>query len=207
MKIASFVKQSFIDWPGKTVAVIFTKGCNFRCGYCHNPSLVLPKLMYQTEDMAEQTIFDYLKNRQKWLDGIVITGGEPTIQNDLLYFIIKVKKLNYPVKLDTNGSKPELLELLIKNKFIDFIEMDIKNILTEDTYQNIVNIPSDKLIIKIKQSLKLIRTSDIPHRFRTTIIPKHHTAEIQEELKKQFKQDNYIQQSFREGETIASYLQ
>ena len=85
-------KQSFIDWEGKTVAVIFTKGCNFRCGYCHNPSLVLPHLLNSAPDISEKEIFDYLQNRKNWLDGVVITGGEPTIHGDLPEFMAAIKK-------------------------------------------------------------------------------------------------------------------
>ena len=92
MRIASLQKQSFIAWEGKTVAIVFTKGCNFRCDYCHNPSLVLPHLLNGVPDISQKEIFDYLQNRQNWLDGVVITGGEPTIHADLPEFMAAIKK-------------------------------------------------------------------------------------------------------------------
>ena len=116
MRIASLQKQSFIDWEGKTAAVIFTKGCNFRCGYCHNPSLVLPHLLDRTPDLSEKEIMGYLLSRKNWLDGVVITGGEPTIQPDLPTFMAAVKEAGFAIKLDTNGTNPDMLNELIKNK-------------------------------------------------------------------------------------------
>jgi pyruvate formate lyase activating enzyme len=98
MKIGGFEKQSFIDWEGRMAAVIFTKGCNFRCGYCHNPELVYPELMQQSNDISEDYVFDFLLSRQNWLDGVVITGGEPTLQRDLQDFIKKIKKTGYAIK-------------------------------------------------------------------------------------------------------------
>ncbi|HZJ73928.1 MAG TPA: anaerobic ribonucleoside-triphosphate reductase activating protein, partial [Perlabentimonas sp.] len=129
MRIGGFVKQSFIDWEGKITSVIFTKGCNFRCGFCHNPSLVLPKLIEQTPDIEVAAITEHLRKRKQWLDGVVITGGEPTLHNDLSTFIKTIKELGYPVKLDTNGSNPTLLKKLIADNSVDYVAMDIKTTL------------------------------------------------------------------------------
>lgn len=128
MRIGGFTKQSFIDWEGKTTAVIFTKGCNFRCEYCHNPELVYPKLMEQSEDILETEIFDFLSTRKNWLDGVVITGGEPTLQKDLKELIVKIKKMDFAVKLDTNGFFSKILKELLKSNLIDYVAMDIKTI-------------------------------------------------------------------------------
>ena len=130
MRIGAFLKQSLIDWEGRVSAVIFTKGCNFRCGYCHNPYLVLPELLRQTQDIEEHEVLDFLDRRKNWLDGVVISGGEPTLHEDLIPFIQKIKALGLPVKLDTNGSHPEVLEQLIGGKWIDAVAMDIKSALS-----------------------------------------------------------------------------
>ena len=113
IRIGGLVKQSFVDWDGVLSAVVFTKGCNFRCGYCHNPALVVPALMRERPDVAESEVFDYLARRRGWLDGVVVTGGEPTLHAGLPAFLERVKALGYRVKLDTNGTNPEMLRRLI----------------------------------------------------------------------------------------------
>ncbi len=201
MRIASLQKQSFIDWEGKTVAVVFTKGCNFRCGYCHNPSLVLPHLLDSVNDISEKEIFNYLQNRKEWLDGIVITGGEPTIHYDLPKFISAIKKMGFQIKLDTNGTNPSMLKQLIKYKLIDYVAMDIKTVLEEDNYNKIVGVKDDKIISKISRSIEILRNENISYQFRTTIIPGLHTNEIKNRLTEKFRTDNYIFQEFRCGTT------
>ena len=204
MRIASLQKQSFIDWEGKTVAVIFTKGCNFRCDYCHNPSLVLPQLLNSAPDISEKEIFDYLQNRKNWLDGVVITGGEPTIHADLPEFMAAIKKLGFQIKLDTNGTNPSMLKELIKNKLVDYVAMDIKTVLDEVKYNGVVGIgiKDDTIINKISSSIEILRNENISYQFRTTIIPDLHSHEIKNRLAEQFKTDNYVLQEFRYGVTI-----
>lgn len=202
MKIGGFVKQSLIDWEGKVAAVIFTKGCNFRCGFCHNPSLVLPKLMADTDDIPENEIFDYLKSRKNWLDGVVVTGGEPTIQHDLTSFLQRIKEHGFPIKLDTNGSNPETLKILIETKLIDFVAMDIKTVLDLDDYQRIAEIKIPDLIEKIKSSIKILKDSTIDYQLRTTILPKLHSEDIIRKLQKEYSYCNYQLQEYREGNTI-----
>ncbi len=204
MRIASLQKQSFIDWEGKTVAVVFTKGCNFRCGYCHNPELVYPKLLEQTEDISEKAVFDFLSIRKKWLDGVVITGGEPTLQKGLNDFIVNVKKMGYAVKLDTNGSSPMILKYLLKAKLLDYVAMDIKTIFEIETYQNICRINDPQLLRKIEDSIGILRESGIDYQLRTTVVPQFHTKEMIDKLKKEFANCNYQVQEFRETKiTIA----
>jgi pyruvate formate lyase activating enzyme len=153
MRIGGFTKQSFIDWEGKTTAIIFTKGCNFRCVYCHNPELVYPKLMEQSVDIPETEIFDFLSTRKNWLDGVVITGGEPTLQKDLKDFIVNVKKMGFAVKLDTNGYSPKILKKLLKSNSIDYVAMDIKTIFDLEAYQNICGINDQQLLQKVEESI------------------------------------------------------
>jgi pyruvate formate lyase activating enzyme len=160
LRIGGLQKLSLIDYHGTPAAVIFTQGCNMFCPYCHNPQLVYPDSFEKILNRNE--ILDFLKKRQDLLKGVVITGGEPTLQNDLCDFIKKIKNLKFPVKLDTNGANPEILQELICGNLIDFIAMDIKS-------------PAKKykLFFKgnlnlIMRSIHIIKSSNIPHIFRTT---------------------------------------
>lgn len=164
MKIAGFQKFSLIDYPCKISAIIFTQGCNFRCPYCHNPELVDPKLFTYTLD--EDSILSFLRRRVGKLDGVVITGGEPLLQHDLIEFIKKVKEMGYLVKLDTNGSYPENLERLLAKNLIDYIAMDIKAPL--EKYHNVVQ--TDVCTEKIAESITIILNSNIDYEFRTTVV-------------------------------------
>jgi len=168
MKIAGLVKASLIDYPGKVAAVIFTQGCNFRCGFCHNPDLI--KIDGDGNNViTESEILDFLATRQGKLDGVVITGGEPLIQSDIQEFIKQIKDLGYLVKLDTNGSNPGILTELLNDKNIDYIAMDIKG--STATYSNICAYPNTKVI---QQSIEIIKNSGLPYEFRTTVLPYFH---------------------------------
>ncbi|WP_413854089.1 anaerobic ribonucleoside-triphosphate reductase activating protein [Candidatus Ruminimicrobium bovinum] len=162
MKIGGLQKFSFIDFPNKTSAIVFTQGCNFRCSYCHNPELVYPN-MYR-ESIQEEQVFAFLESRKNQLDAVVITGGEPTLQPDLINFIKKVKSMGFLGKLDTNGSNPQILEQIINQKLVDFIAMDIKA--TFDKYNLVCCVAVDTF--SIKQSINLIKNSGISFLFRTT---------------------------------------
>lgn len=198
MRIGGFEKQSFIDWEGKITAVIFTKGCNFRCRYCHNPELVYPNLFEQTEDLPEDEIFDYLSSRVNWLDGVVISGGEPTLQHDLKSFISRIKKMGYSVKLDTNGSAPELLEDLAKSNLTDCVAMDIKTIPDLEHYQHICATEDPELLKKIKKSAGVLKRSGIDYQFRTTIVPGFHTNTMLMKLREEYSCCKYKLQEYRE---------
>lgn len=202
MRIGGFQKQSLVDWEGKVVAVIFTKGCNFRCGFCHNPSLVYPGLMQKTEDIPEQTVLDFLTSRKNWLDGVVITGGEPTVQPDLMNFIQEIKKLGFPVKLDTNGSNPEKLKKLIEAGLVDFVAMDIKTVLETEKYCEICGINNPNLTARIEESLTILKESGIEYQLRTTVVPQYHNSEIIGLLQMKFSENNYRLQEFRESKSI-----
>jgi len=162
MKIGGFQRFSLIDYPGKISAIIFTQGCNFRCPYCHNPELIDPKLF--TSAIDEDLILSFLRKRVGKLDGVVITGGEPLLQHDLIEFIKKIKEMGYLVKLDTNGSYPEKLERLLD--LIDYIAMDIKAPL--EKYRNVVR--TDVCTEKIMESITIILNGDIDYEFRTTVV-------------------------------------
>jgi len=164
MVIGGFQRFSLIDYPKKISAVVFTFGCNFRCHYCHNPELVDPSLLNGI--LEEEFILNFLKARINKLDGITITGGEPTLHRDLNKFISKVKNLGFLVKLDTNGSFPDVLRELIKDNLIDYIAMDIKA--TKEKYKEVINADID--LDKIEESIKLIMDSGIDYEFRTTVV-------------------------------------
>lgn len=163
MLIGGFQKCSLIDYPGRVCAIIFTTGCNFRCPYCHNPELVYPGLY--PKPIPEKEILSFLARREGRLDAVTITGGEPALQTDLADFIMKVKKHGFLVKLDSNGSKPEVLENLINSKTVDYIAMDVKAPLQK--YKTVTG--SDIDPEKIRESIELIMNSNTDYEFRTTV--------------------------------------
>ncbi len=172
MRIGGFQEFTLIDYPGKVAAVVFTQGCNFRCPYCHNCELALPERFQDL--IPEEEIFSFLRQRVGKLEGLVITGGEPTLQNDLAAFIQQVKSLGYLVKLDTNGSRPDVIENLIQRRLIDFIAMDIKASL--ERYDKVTGVKVDREAIL--KSVQLIRNSNVDYEFRTTLVlPLHKNIE------------------------------
>lgn len=174
MIIGGFQKTSLIDYPDKISAVVFTQGCNFKCGYCHNPELI------EAEDslVDEDSILKFLEFRIGKIDAVVITGGEPTLQKGLIEFIKKIKKMGYLIKLDTNGSSPEVISKLLKEKLIDYIAMDVKSPL--EKYKDIAN--SNINTDLIKQSISFIINSDIDYEFRTTVLKSQLTREDFEKI-------------------------
>ncbi len=162
MRIGGLTKCSLIDYPGKISAIVFTIGCNFHCPFCHNPELVDET----ADEISETEVFDFLARRKKVLDAVTITGGEPTLHEDLPEFIRTVKSLGYLVKLDSNGTNPEMLRSLINEKLLNYIAMDIKSPITG--YSGTVGRPVDT--DAIKESIGLIKASGVPYEFRTTIL-------------------------------------
>jgi len=162
MKIGGLIKFTLIDFPGRPAAIVFTQGCNFRCRYCHNPELVYPHLLQAS--MPEEELMSFLRRRQGSLEGVVVTGGEPTLQPDLIRFLTDIKALGYAIKLDTNGCKPDVLKEAIDKKLVDYIAMDLKAPL--DKYPLITQVAFEPRILQ--QSIDLIRQSGLPYEFRTT---------------------------------------
>jgi pyruvate formate lyase activating enzyme len=161
MLIGGIQRCSFSDYPGKVAAVLFTQGCNFRCPFCHNASLLGKK---GKNTIAEKEVFDFLKCRRGRLQGVVITGGEPTEHSDLPQFISKIKELDFAVKLDTNGSRPKMIERLLQEKLVDYFAMDIKAPLRK--YNTLCGVNVD--IQAIRLAISTIAASTVPHHFRTT---------------------------------------
>jgi pyruvate formate lyase activating enzyme len=182
MKIGGFVKSSLINYPGKVAAVIFTQGCNFRCPYCHNPKLVYPELF--TDPIPWEEVFDFLKKRRDLLEGVVFCGGEPTLQEDLLESALKLRSLGYAVKLDTNGSNPDVLARVLP--YLDYIAMDIKAPFG-DAYRRACGTPVDDY--EIRRSMLLIRASGLPYEFRTTVHPQFMPIEEQGRIREILSRD------------------
>lgn len=166
MIIGGLEKLSLLDYPEHLAAIIFTQGCNFRCHFCYNPQLVLPN-KEKGPSLLESDLFLFLKSRFGKLEGVVITGGEPTLHTDLPEFIKAIKDLGYLVKLDSNGTNPNMLKVLIKSKLIDYIAMDLKAPL--EKYATTVGTKVD--CDNIEKSVKIIMASGLPYEFRTTLVP------------------------------------
>jgi len=164
MKIGNIQKTSLIEFPGLISCIIFTQGCNFRCPYCHNPELVLPEKFEKVID--EEYLFDFLEKRKRYLEGVCITGGEPSIHPDIIEFIKKIKNMGYKIKFDTNGSRPEIIEKLFEENLIDYISMDVKGPI--EKYEEIAGVGVEKE--KIIKSINLIKNSKIDYEFRTTVV-------------------------------------
>jgi pyruvate formate lyase activating enzyme len=174
MRIGGLEKLTLIDYPGHLAAIVFTQGCNFRCHFCYNPQLVWPR-SESSDNIKEKgylgwsqdDLFLFLAERKEKLNGVVITGGEPTLHPDLPDFIRKIKDLGYDVKLDSNGTNPDMLEYLIKEGLIDYIAMDIKAPL--DKYEQVVGAPVD--LRRVEKSVRIIKESGLPYEFRSTLVP------------------------------------
>lgn len=202
MNIGGFTTMTLLDYPGKTACTIFTAGCNFNCPFCHNGQLVLGSNTEKFLDNNE--IFRFLKTRQKLLDGICISGGEPTIQQDILEFIYRIKSMGFKVKLDTNGYKPDVVEDLIQGNLIDYIAMDIKAPL--DKYSKFVGCKEINTS-KIVETISIIKESLIEYEFRTTLVKgMHELADIKPMAELLIsKSDGYrgwYLQNYKEGDNI-----
>ncbi len=176
MNINGFIQNSFLDWDGKITSIVFTGGCNFSCRYCHNKDLVIKENLTKLETIDENEIFDYLSKNLAWIDGVVISGGEPTLNKDLNYFIKKIKDLNLLVKLDTNGYNPEMLKILLGENLLDYCAMDIKTSLDENKYKKAIGDIENFNISNILESINLLcsekeKNKNFDFEFRTTICP------------------------------------
>lgn len=186
MLIGGFQKTSLIDYPGCISSVIFTRGCNFRCPYCHNPELVYPE--QYTDLLDEDGVLSYLANHKK--DAVVITGGEPTLQEDILPFAKLLKDMGYLVKLDTNGSRPDVLQLLITERVLDYVALDIKA--PKWKYKKTTQIGYNAYTL-VMQSKHMILDSGLPYEFRTVFDRNLLKEEDIEEIRKSLPKDaNYM---------------
>ena len=170
MIIHGFQKMTLLDYPSKVACTLFTAACNLRCPFCHNAGLVTS--INAAERIDEEEILSYLKKRRGILDGVCITGGEPTLQKDLADFIRRVKALGYAVKLDTNGTNPDLLAALIDEGLLDYVAMDVKN--SKQKYAATVGL-ADYDLASVEKSVSLLLEGRVDYEFRTTVVAEYHT--------------------------------
>lgn len=195
MEISGFEKMTLTDYPGSVAAIVFTQGCNFKCPFCHNSDLIY----FKNGVIDENEVLDYLGKRKKMLDGVVITGGEPTIQKDLIGFLNKVKDLGLKVKLDTNGAKPEILQKIIDLNLVDYIAMDIKS--SQNNYSEVSGVKVD--INKIRESISIIKKSKLDFEFRTTVVKNYHNYESLLEICEYVGKDvKYYLQNFENSSRV-----
>ena len=196
--IAGLQKLTLLDYPGRVACTVFLGGCNLRCPFCHNASLVLPRGAAET--MTEESFLAFLKKRQGILDGVCVTGGEPLLQPELPRLLSEIKSLGYGCKLDTNGTLPRRLSPLIQAGAIDYIAMDIKSSL--GGYNTACGVEVDTEAIK--QSIALIKQSGIPHEFRTTVVSGLHTESDIESIAALIGDEPYFLQSFVDSGDLIS---
>ena len=200
MIISGFQKLTLLDFPGKTACTVFTPGCNFRCPFCHNTSLVLQPC--ESERIPEGEILAYLDKRKGILDGVVITGGEPLLHSDIPDFLREVKNLGYKIKLDTNGSMPELLLRITEDGLVDYVAMDIKN--SPDQYAKTVGI-SDLDLSPVRRSVEILMNGDTEYEFRTTLVSGLHTQGSVKDLAKWISgAKRYYLQRFKDSGNLIS---
>jgi len=202
MEIKGFVGVSLVDWDGKVASVIFLPACNMRCPFCYNTKLVLQPGQMPT--VQPKKIWNYLEKNRGWIDGVVITGGEPTIREDLPLLCQKVKKLDFSVKLDTNGTNPKMIWELIDNGLINYVAMDVKAPFTKEKYSQVAGTNTASLLAKIEQTTQTLLAGKVDYEFRTTLVPTIHTiGDIREICEKIKGCRKYVLQNFRaDAETI-----
>ena len=193
--IGGFQKQSLIDYPGNISSVIFTQGCNFRCIYCHNADLVLPEKTNKLRKFDPEFIYDWIAENIIMIDAVVFTGGEPTLHVSLPEYISRFKKLGLKIKLDTNGTNPDMLEQLIENNLLDYVAMDIKTPLKLNKYQEIAGKEvTETMFNRIKKSADILcNTRHIDYEFRTTIFDKYFSFDTIHEIAGSISGKLYLQ--------------
>ena len=193
MLLMGIQKLTLLDYPGKTACTVFTGGCNMRCPFCHNASLVTGDIKALPQ-LAESELFAFLEKRRGILEGVCITGGEPTLQPDLLEFMARIKEMGFCVKLDTNGTRPDVIEKAIDLGLCDYVAMDIKN--SQSLYPDTVGV-KDFDITPIIKSVELLKQGRVDYEFRTTILKPLHTEDSLRDIGKWIAGcDKYFLQSF-----------
>ena len=200
MVIGGLQKLTLLDYPGKVACTVFLPGCNLRCPYCHNSSLVIPERI--SGGIPEEELMAFLRKRQGKLDGVCITGGEPTIHRELPNLIGRIRDLGYLVKLDTNGSNPKMLESLISEGLLDYVAMDIKN--SPEAYAKTCG--GISILETASRSMELLKQNRIDYEFRTTVCKPFHTEESMRELARWIQgAKRYFIQNFEDsGDLIGS---
>lgn len=197
MKICGLQKTTLLDFPGHVAATVFTGGCNFRCPFCHNSDLLGNDT---SSAYSEEEVLAFLGKRRGILEGIAITGGEPTLQPDLKDFILKARELGYRIKLDTNGYRPDILKELCEDGLVDYVAMDIKT--SRERYSIVAGIPSVDMK-KIEESVSFLKGGTVPYEFRTTVVKELHTADDFEKIGLWLEgSSQYFLQNFVDSENV-----
>ena len=203
MKIAGFIKTTLLDWDGMVACTVYLAGCNLRCPYCHNKAIVVNA--DGAEAIDENSVLTYIENNSDFIDGVVVSGGEPLINKDLGKFLKKIKALGVKVKMDTNGMFPEMLDDLMGAGLVDMVAMDVKSSLSGDRYNAVAGADAD--IDAVKRSIRMIIDSGIDHEFRTTAVPVYVKEKDIEDICKNIKgAKKYRIHQFRNKTTIADSL-
>ena len=202
MIIAGLQRSTLIDYPEKLACIVYLAGCNFRCPWCYSSELVLPAKIIKQPRFSEKEIFDFLSERKGLLDGVVICGGEPTINKDLPKFIEKIKNMGFAVKLDSNGSNPKMLKELVDLKIVDYVAMDVKSAISNPAYESLMM--EGATLDKIRESVEFLKLGKVDFEFRTTVVNSIHTKEEFLEIAKWIGGPNvkYYLQNFRAEKTI-----
>lgn len=200
MLITALTKFTALDFPGRLACIIFTGGCNLRCGFCHNAEFVLPEKLAEIKvTIPFETVVNFLRKRVGLLDGVVICGGEPTVQADLLDRMREIKEMGFAVKLDTNGANPAVLEKALAEGLVDYVAMDLKDALPYRRELVGVEIPAEVL----RKSIGLIRKSGVAHEFRSTVLPEFHDMETLRKMGGEIEgAQKWSLQIFRNGKTL-----
>jgi len=199
MKISGLMKMTLLDFPGQVACTVFTSGCNFRCPFCHNASLVLPERI-MSEELSEADFFAFLEKRTGLLDGVCISGGEPLLQSDIADFIRKIKDRGFKVKLDTNGSVPNVLRALLDEGLLDYVAMDIKN--TPEDYAETCGI-DDPPVDLIQESVRILLSCAVPFEFRTTVVDELHDEEKMSTVAQWISgAQNYFLQDYTDSDNV-----
>ncbi len=203
LEIYGFIENSFVDWDGMIASIIFLPRCNMRCPFCHNSELVLSPEKYEDKRIEPDKIISFLSSNKEWIDGLTVTGGEPTLHLDrLLPFLKRVKDIGIKIKIDTNGIMPSAIRILAEEGVVDYIAMDVKSAIEPEMYSKACGIRADT--VKIKESIDYIISSGIDHEFRTTVVPgisgKMEVMSIAKDIK---GCKRYVLQKFRPDKTLS----
>ncbi|MDO4218838.1 MAG: anaerobic ribonucleoside-triphosphate reductase activating protein [Synergistaceae bacterium] len=196
-QIVAYVRTSFLDWKAHVVSTVFTPFCNFACPWCNNGNIVTSAQgLYSISEIISD-----IRKRKNFLDGVCVSGGEPTLQDELQNFLQEIKNIGLNTKLDTNGTNPEILQNLIDNELIDFVAMDIKAPMNEEQYSRLTGkIITQDTLKKIFLSINILK--EIPHEFRTTFVPSLHTIHDLQEIKNAINDDSWVIQCFKPLNTL-----
>lgn len=208
MNFAGMINQSLLDYPGEIATVLFTRGCNFACPFCHNGHLLLKFNRAQREDIEMAEVIEFLQERKSFLDAVVISGGEPTLHHDLPEAIRIFKNMGLLVKLDTNGTNVDMLSRLLEEKLLDYTAMDIKAPLDFKKYQQACGRLTNAEFFNVRAAINLLQQAEIKVEFRTTVVPELHTFGDIEVIARYIKgAEVYSLQQFNPSSTLDSAYQ